>query len=41
MGMQTNALPALDPRTPDADLAPLVAAGREDAFRLLMRRHNQ
>jgi RNA polymerase sigma-70 factor (ECF subfamily) len=41
MGMQTHALPALDPRTPDTDLARLVATGQEDAFRLLMRRYNQ
>ena len=39
--MQTHALPALDPRTPDTDLARLVASGREDAFRILMRRYNQ
>ena len=40
-GMHTRALPALDPQTPDAQLARLVAAGREDAFRILMRRYNQ
>ena len=42
--MQTHARPsspALDPRTPDPDLVHLVAAGREDAFRVLMRRYNQ
>lgn len=39
--MTAQALPALDPLTPDTDLARLVAAGREDAFRLLMRRYNQ
>src|SRR5512141_3425622 len=34
-------LPALDPRTPDLELVPLIAKGHEEAFRLLMRRHNQ
>ena len=41
MGMTAHALPVLDPRTPDPDLARLVAAGNEDAFRLVMRRYNQ
>lgn len=33
--------PALDPKTPDPELAERVAKGEEAAFRLLMRRHNQ
>jgi len=39
--MQTAPRPVADKATPDPDLARLVAAGDEDAFRVLMRRHNQ
>ncbi len=35
------AVPPLDPKMPDAELARRVGAGEEAALRLLMRRHNQ
>ncbi len=38
---QAARLPVLDPKMPDAELARRVAAGEEEALRLLMRRHNQ
>lgn len=40
-GMNPQIAPSLDPRIPDFQLAQLVAAGDQPAFRLLMRRHNQ
>ncbi len=39
--MKPVARPALDPRAPDTDLARLAASGDTEAFRALMRRHNQ
>jgi RNA polymerase sigma-70 factor (ECF subfamily) len=39
--MQTAPRTAADSRTPDPDLAALVAGGDEAAFRVLMQRHNQ
>jgi RNA polymerase sigma-70 factor, ECF subfamily len=39
--MKPATRPAPDPRAPDADLARLGASGDADAFRILMRRHNQ
>jgi RNA polymerase sigma-70 factor (ECF subfamily) len=39
--MKPVARPVLDPRAADTDLARLAAAGDTEAFRLLMRRHNQ
>ena len=39
--MKPGARPALDPTAPDADLARLSAGGDVEAFRVLMRRHNQ
>jgi RNA polymerase sigma-70 factor (ECF subfamily) len=39
--MQTSPGTSASSATPDPQLAPLVAAGDEAAFRVLMRRHNQ
>ena len=39
--MQTAPRPHPDKSTPDPDLARLVAAGDEEAFRVMMSRHNQ
>jgi RNA polymerase sigma-70 factor (ECF subfamily) len=41
MGMKASPHPVPDPKAPDADLARLSAGGGTEAFRLLMRRHNQ
>jgi RNA polymerase sigma-70 factor (ECF subfamily) len=39
--MKPQAVPRLDPKTTDEELARRVAAGEESAARLLMRRYNQ
>ncbi|HUL91656.1 MAG TPA: RNA polymerase sigma factor [Burkholderiales bacterium] len=39
--MHPSALPGIDGKTPDAELVRRVAAHDHEAFRVLMRRHNQ
>ncbi len=39
--MQTAPRPAADPKTPDPELARRVADGDREAFKVMMRRHNQ
>ena len=39
--MQTAPRPAADPKTPDPELARMVAGGDREAFKVMMKRHNQ
>jgi RNA polymerase sigma-70 factor (ECF subfamily) len=39
--MQTAPLPVADPKTPDPELARRVAGGDREAFKVMMKRHNQ
>jgi RNA polymerase sigma-70 factor (ECF subfamily) len=39
--MQPNKVPTIDDKTPDTDLVRRIAAHDHDAFRVLMKRHNQ
>jgi len=39
--MQTAPRPIADQKTPDPELARMVAAGEREAFKVLMKRHNQ
>jgi RNA polymerase sigma-70 factor (ECF subfamily) len=39
--MNPSAIPAIDDKTPDGELARRIAARDHDAFRVLMKRHNQ
>jgi len=39
--MQTAPRPAADPKTPDPELARRVADGDREAFKVMMKRHNQ